>query len=196
LFQGDGQASSATPSGTPETPGGDPPAPPASPPGEPPVDPPASPPAPGCTPVTYYKDNDGDGVGGAQHQSACAAPGKQWVTRTGDCDDGDPDVNPDQKGYFPSPYSKPGGGFSFDYDCSDDEEQAPPERHLATDCTLVVGADGSACAGDGFIPQSGRFGPGVDPLCGDVKKQTCVLKVNGSPGCFAQITSAEPTSCR
>lgn len=196
LFSGSGTNQSTTPSdqtppsSTGTTPPGTPPPPP---PGVTP--PPPGPPPPGCTPVAYYRDKDGDGVGGTTKQMACTPPGNEWVTTTGDCDDEDPDVHPGQTTYFPAPYQRPNGTFSFDYDCSTAEDQRPPARHLAGTCQLAVG--GAGCIGDGYIPQStNRSGPGVDPLCGPVQKQTCVLKTTGQPGCNAVITSAEPTSCR
>lgn len=188
LFTGSGSGQGTTPQGdTPPSSTGT-----TTPPGTPP--PVTPPPPPGCTnPTTFYRDKDGDGVGGSSKVTACVAPGKDWVTTTGDCDDEDPNVFPGQTAYFNSPYTRLNGSQSYDYDCSNQEDQAPPGRHLAGTCALNVGATG--CTGDGFIPQTPRTGTGVDPLCGPVQKQTCVLKTTGQPGCFASITSAEPTNC-
>jgi len=194
LFNGSGSGQGTTPQGdTPPSSSGT-----TTPPGTPPpVTPPPTgnpPPPPGCTnPTTYYRDKDGDGVGGTNKVTACVSPGKDWVTTTGDCDDDDADVHPGQTAYFNAPYTRPTGGQSYDYDCSNTEDQAPPGRHLAGTCTLNVTATG--CTGDGFIPQGPRTGTGVDPLCGPVQKQTCSLKTTGQPGCFATVTTAEPTTC-
>ena len=43
----------------------------------------------GVSKNTYYKDNDGDGYGGATTQQACTPADATWVLQGGDCDDAD-----------------------------------------------------------------------------------------------------------
>jgi hypothetical protein len=144
-----------------------------------------------CATTTYYRDQDGDGFGGATTQAACTPPGSDWVTKGGDCADNDEDVFPGQTKYFGDSYSRGGGVKSFDYDCNTKEEQQPPVRKAATVCTFV----GNACTGGGFIP-SVRSGPGVDSVCGATQVQACTLKLVGPPGvCEPKITSVDPVTC-
>ena len=51
-----------------------------------------------CTPITFYLDSDHDGFGGTATMTACEAPGGHWVTKGGDCDDGNLNVFPKQRG--------------------------------------------------------------------------------------------------
>ena len=45
--------------------------------------------------TAWYEDADGDTYGSdTEVESACAAPGPTWIPVSGDCDDGNPDVNP------------------------------------------------------------------------------------------------------
>jgi hypothetical protein len=45
---------------------------------------------------TYYEDNDGDNFGGSLvGLLLCEDPGAGYATETGDCNDNDPDINPD-----------------------------------------------------------------------------------------------------
>jgi hypothetical protein len=155
-----------------------------------------SPPDPGdpkpCPTTTYYRDDDGDGFGGAVTQAACTSPGAGWATKGGDCDDQDKDVFPGQTKYFGASYSKGGGARSFDYDCNSKEDQKPPVRKAATPCTFAV----NTCTGDGVVPSS-RTGPGIDPLCGATQFLTCTVKVGGIPGtCDSKLTQIEAVACR
>ncbi|MBC8424787.1 hypothetical protein H8E07_11750 [bacterium] len=45
--------------------------------------------------IVFYQDLDRDGYGSDVQVFACEAPGPDWSTYTGDCDDWDPNVNPD-----------------------------------------------------------------------------------------------------
>lgn len=46
-------------------------------------------------PFAWHPDRDGDGFGVASEQRvACQAPGSDWVTASGDCDDENPDSHP------------------------------------------------------------------------------------------------------
>jgi hypothetical protein len=49
----------------------------------------------GCTKLDWYQDVDGDGFGAGVATHACEAPGKDWITTSGDCDDALAEVNPD-----------------------------------------------------------------------------------------------------
>ncbi len=164
---------------------------------EPPTSPPPPPigtaPVPPCAVKTYYRDRDGDEIGGSETKASCEPPDAEWTTVGGDCDDDDPDVFFGQTAYFPGPYTKKNGSKSFDYDCSNKEEQAPPAKKAATKCTL----SGITCAGSGYIPAP-RAGAGVDSLCGATKFQTCRPAASGNPAqCEAVISSAElPITCR
>ncbi|MFZ5475758.1 MAG: putative metal-binding motif-containing protein [Myxococcota bacterium] len=51
-----------------------------------------------CTPVFWYADGDGDGVGGDTAAEACEAP-EGFVAGTGDCDDGDATVGAETTWY-------------------------------------------------------------------------------------------------
>lgn len=151
-----------------------------------------------CATTTYYRDRDGDGFGGTETKVACSSPGKEYVTKGGDCDDDNPDVFPGQTEYFTEAYTPKSGGSgpTFDYDCSKKEEQPPPAKTKASACTLV----GNACTGSGYVAP-GRSTPGGgitgDPLCGATKYQVCELSVTGGPpSCKSTIVTAEsPVSC-
>ncbi|MGH1436911.1 MAG: right-handed parallel beta-helix repeat-containing protein, partial [Lewinella sp.] len=45
--------------------------------------------------TTYYTDTDGDDYGTGTGQDFCEDPGPGWALQAGDCDDNDPDINPD-----------------------------------------------------------------------------------------------------
>ncbi|NBS41031.1 hypothetical protein EBS80_00020 [bacterium] len=47
-----------------------------------------------CDPVSWFADEDGDGVGDGVSTEACDTPGDGFVTVSGDCDDGDATVSP------------------------------------------------------------------------------------------------------
>lgn len=104
-----------------------------------------------CTPQLFYKDADGDGWGnpGASIK-ACSKPAGH-VSTSGDCDDLDAAVHPQQKKYFDAP-SK--GTATFDYNCNTVVEL----QHAAlAKCTWK----GNNCVGDGWsqtVPQCGKTG--------------------------------------
>jgi hypothetical protein len=77
------------------------------------------------SPVTCYKDSDGDGWGisstTAEYCVSCP-PNSGWVSNSGDCYDkisGGTAVNPDQKDYF----ANDRGDGSWDYDCKNGPEK-------------------------------------------------------------------------
>lgn len=145
----------------------------------------------GCSnPTTWYRDRDGDGFGGAETQSSCSSPGKEWVTKSGDCNDNDPNVFPGQTKFFTQGYSRQ-NTTSFDYDCSGAEEQQSAGFVKATNCTVV----NQLCTGTGRLPaQPGRTGPGVDPYCGSTRAVTCAF--NNQLQCVGTLRNdAEPLPC-
>jgi hypothetical protein len=149
-----------------------------------------------CTTV-FYRDKDRDGFGNPNaQQTACSAPGSDWVTKAGDCNDDSEQVFTGQSKFFAQPYSRSGGsGSSFDYDCSGSEEQGSVFTKAST-CTVV--GNGTGCAGAGYLPaQPLRTGPGVDPYCGSTRYQTCRLDFTGqNVACVATVrTDAEPLGC-
>jgi len=126
---------------------------------------------------TYYRDEDGDGFGGATKQTTCTPPGAGWVVKAGDCNDTNKAVFPGQPLYFGTSYAAGSAGTgSFDYDCSAKEE-GRPGLPKASACAMGVGG----CAGEGFLPvEPGRPGtpPAVDPYCGSTRYRFC-RNVNG-----------------
>lgn len=128
--------------------------------------------SPGCSnPTTWYPDKDRDSFGipdGAV--TACNAPATgAWVTNSDDCYDSSNLVYPDAPDYHDEGYPLPGGGVSFDYNCSGSEEPAPNQSLAAPNCTLLT-----ACSGSGFN-STGRTGSGVNSLCGSHTFQTCTV---------------------
>ena len=124
-----------------------------------------------CTPVAYYYDGDGDGVGGAQTEAACESPGAKWVTTGGDCDDGNADVFPGQTRWFGVSYkiAMPAQTSSFDYNCSTREEEKP-DQAKASACTAALGANG--CTGAGFLPNA-NSGAIAQSYCGSTRVRAC-----------------------
>lgn len=124
----------------------------------------------GCAVLTFYLDGDQDGWGGTTTASGCTPPDNgNWVTKGGDCDDGNAKVNPGQTGYFVTGYVKTGTStVSFDYDCSGAETEAG--QNPKAGCKV----QGLECVGGGYIvAQPVRSGPGVDPYCGSALKVNC-----------------------
>ena len=126
----------------------------------------------GCIPVTWYKDEDGDGWGNeAVTLEACERPGLDWVAQKGDCHDGNADVNPDQTQYFGIPYTPPKGSVpSFDYNCDGIEEGDPAK--VTTNTTEKCTINGTRCEGAGYVAGKLR-GEGFNDFCGSVKFHNC-----------------------
>lgn len=157
------------------------------------------PPTQGCTMLTFYRDDDGDGFGGTKTKSACTAPDDRWITKGGDCDDDRKDVFPGQTAYFHESYTDANGKASFDYDCSGKEEQSPPPRKAAGTCAVAPG--GVSCTGEGYLPPLVARSPstGSDPLCGAARYQACKLFGSGVGNTTCQpvvSNDVTPTSCR
>jgi hypothetical protein len=157
-------------------------------------------PANGCEPLTtFYKDGDGDGVGGATSTLACAAPAG-YKAAGGDCDDANASVFPGQGTYFGAPYTNPAGVVTFDYDCDGNEVES-----VNTSTDHFVGGCGAACDNLGYVAASpARSGTGIDPYCGSTSYRTCVS--TGTPvapqpnlpinGCTSSTGPAAAVGCK
>jgi hypothetical protein len=103
------------------------------------------------------------------------------VTASGDCDDNDPKVHPNQTTYFL--VARDGG--SFDYNCNGSIEMDPTvdcsDSLACGSCTL------SACAGnagfDGGIPACGGSGSFCFCAYDDLDAGTCSALVGTAPAC-------------
>ncbi len=125
----------------------------------------------------YWPDGDGDGFGdvAANPTSACA-PMIGFVLNAGDCDDGDPAVNPlasevcdgldnDCDGNVDEGYDLDGDGYTSCGDDCDDGDPAAAEicDGIDNDCDGTVD-DGFDADGDGY---SSCGGPTGEPDCDD-----------------------------
>lgn len=138
-----------------------------------------------CTPLTWYPDRDGDGHGANDGaQLACDAPGADWVSNSGDCDDDHGEVHPSQTAYFASGYALGTGELSFDYDCDGTETGDPTQLGPAPACSGLAIAN---CSGRGFVAGS-RSGPGVNAWCGSRALLQCLPELLA---CSAQTTLIE-----
>lgn len=127
-----------------------------------------------AAPITWYLDGDDDGYGGTTTSTACAAPqaplgGGVWVTRDGDCDDSNAQVNPGVTAFFTVGYTPVGStAVSFDYNCDHVETEARDSPEAS------CGWSGLICDGSGYIEATPlRSGAGVDPYCGSNQVVTC-----------------------
>ncbi|MBI5501472.1 MAG: hypothetical protein HY907_14600 [Deltaproteobacteria bacterium] len=114
----------------------------------------------------WYLDEDGDTWGDpAAKECGYEAPGDAWVDVAGDCCDGNVNVHPDQRAYFPTPYVCAGGtSHSFDYDCN-----GSAERQFADAATGCVGGGCLSCSCTaGWCPSGWP-----DPLMGCIGVPTC-----------------------
>lgn len=136
----------------------------------------AAPDAPEC--LTYYRDEDADGFGGATKQVACTSPGAGWVDKGGDCNDTNEDVFPGQTLFFTKPIGGGGAGTSpsFDYDCSGKEEwdgTSVPKVVGGRTCQVTV--DGRCTGGEGVLPAEPArpVSASIDPYCGSTRYRSC-----------------------
>lgn len=153
----------------------------------------------GCTPLTWYFDGDGDGWGGDVDFQGCEPPeAGVWVTKGGDCHDGNADVHPEQARFFTVAYTKPGiiAEESFDYDCDGQEKNEAKATSSEAGCKAVSIGN---CSGSGYLPVNPvRPGASVNPFCGSTTRRTCTAVLGGLLGCEAPKldTSSPPLGCR
>jgi hypothetical protein len=148
--------------------------------------------APACTsPVTWYRDEDGDGYGTDVSSFACPSPEGRWARRSRDCDDTREEVHPDQAKFFAVPYQKQDATDSFDYDCSGTEDPNPTLTLAPEDCGLLQLA---LCGGASGYVTNNRAGPGINAWCGSSVIRSCEPKLLV---CEAnERTAPSPFSCR
>lgn len=144
------------------------------------------------SPITFYKDNDGDGVGGEESTTACRSPGRDWVTESKDCDDSDPLVHPGAIAFHTTP-TKAG---SFDYDCDGIEMPNPSAKVGDPGCS---GAYPNCPTGEGYLYASisiGRDGgAAANYYCGSTNYRQC--GVGGNPTtCMGYNSQRAPLACR
>lgn len=149
-----------------------------------------------CTPVTWYEDLDGDGWGKDDVSiEACERPAGPWVTKGGDCHDGNIDVHPGQTAFFDLPYIDPNTSQeSFDYDCNG-TEQGDGEPTTTEKCDAIgIGIDLFCSGNDGYLPATPpRSGPGVNAYCGSTMYFTCRNEVFQ---CKKNTSTAAALRCR
>jgi hypothetical protein len=148
-----------------------------------------------CTPITFYVDGDGDGVGGATTVRACAPP-PGTAARGGDCADDRADVFPGQVQRFGSKYktsSAAGQIKGFDYDCSGSEERDPAAEVLPRNPAPYFTCATNGTVTRGVAPGT-RSGAGVDPYCGQTDRYQCAMS---SGTCFCSpLPPVAPITCR
>ena len=104
-----------------------------------------------CTELTFFLDADGDGHGGDQSVDACEAP-EGYVSQSTDCDDQDPDSNPDA--------TEVCDGADNDCDGTADED--------ASDAlSFYVDADGDGYGDDGSVVSACELTDGLAEEAGD-----------------------------
>jgi hypothetical protein len=137
----------------------------------------------------YYLDSDDDGWGGDTVACNPGATGT-WVTQTGDCEDQNADVHPNQQNYFATAYTPSSGGEpSFDYNCDGEEEMQGAERTSTGTCAPA--AVGNACEGTGYLPADpARVGADLNLYCGSTRYLTCVRPQNVCTGAESTVDAA------
>jgi hypothetical protein len=134
-------------------------------------------------PTVWYVDVDQDGYGSTSLPTvkSCSPPPGPYSKVGGDCHDGNrdvhPQVTPQEKNFFGTPYKTAAGADSYDYDCSG-VETGDPSQTKAGSCVISVGV----CGGSGY-QQSNRGGGTANPYCGSLKFQTC----KGNTLCMATL---------
>ncbi|CAN5922679.1 hypothetical protein BH11MYX4_BH11MYX4_12280 [soil metagenome] len=139
-------------------------------------------PAKACNPLPkWYRDQDGDGVGGASSVLACAPPAGH-VAPSGDCLDTNNLVFPGQPASFGTSFTNAAGVESYDYDCSGVEVDAA--EHFANNCAGL-------CDAYGNVPRSpARAGAGVNPYCGSTSLRSCIDNRARAPGTHVMSVAA------
>jgi hypothetical protein len=119
--------------------------------------------------VTYYRDADADSWGSAE--TSCTG-GTGWVNRTGDCNDLNAEVFPNQTKDFDKSYTSSAGLQSFDFNC-DGLESIANGTQVSTGACTSSGL-GNACAGDGYLPvEPARDGSNLNQTCGSTRYLVC-----------------------
>jgi hypothetical protein len=147
--------------------------------------------APDCTLDTYFFDNDGDGYAGTQSQESCGSPGKDWVKKTGDCNDNNPLVYPDSKKFYEKGYIFR-GHVSFDYNCDAVEEESPGVSPVKFQGCTGSASNCGAIGSGGYVKSitSRKDGPGLDNWCGSNLVAQC-QEVSNDVGGIRVLTCNE-----
>ncbi len=146
----------------------------------------------GTCATTYYRDADGDTWGGTQ-TSCVAATG--WVTRTGDCNDANADVFPNQTNSFAVAYTATNGIQSFDYNC-DGTETTAGGTQVSTGACLAAGS-GNACTGDGYLAvDPARSGTDLNQVCGSMRYLVCTRSQQVCISAISTDGTYEAARCR
>ncbi|MBX3270228.1 MAG: hypothetical protein KF729_08200 [Sandaracinaceae bacterium] len=167
------------------------------------------------TAPTWYVDCDADGYAASTDGArvGCDAPpasatgcGGGWTARrpvdmaSTDCHDNNRNVHPGQVLYFESPYTRIGGGSSYDYNCD-----GVDTRRFG--CTPSDGSCGTRCDG-GFMPRTdtnpngctyvcigGTCSRSTPPACGVTASYKSCAALSGG-GCIQSIPANRRQSCR
>jgi hypothetical protein len=146
----------------------------------------------GTCATTYYRDADGDTWGGTQ-TSCVAATG--WVTRTGDCNDANADVFPNQTNSFAVAYTATNGIQSFDYNC-DGTETTAGGTQVSTGACLAAGS-GNACTGDGYLAvDPARNAADLNQVCGSMRYLVCTRSQQVCISAISTDGTYEAARCR
>lgn len=146
----------------------------------------------GTCSTTYYRDADGDSWGGPE-TSCTNATG--WVARTGDCNDSNALVFPNQTLSFTEAYIAADGTLRFDYDCDGVESTASGKQISTGDCQ--TSSAGNACTGDGYLPvEPSRTGTQLNQTCGSTRYLVCARSQLVCIGAIATDGSHEAISCK
>ena len=132
----------------------------------------------------WYRDVDGDGIGGATSVQACAPPAGH-VAPSGDCLDTNKLVFPGQAASFGASFINTAGVESYDYDCNGVEVDG--SEHFANNCATI-------CDAYGNIPRSPvRSGAGVNAYCGSTAARSCIDNRLQAPGGIHIMSVAAPS---
>jgi hypothetical protein len=146
----------------------------------------------GACATTYYRDADNDTWGGVE---ARCAGGSGWVTRTGDCNDANADVHPDQTATFDKPYTATSGVSSFDYNC-DGTETTSGGVQISTGACVTAGL-GNSCTGDGYLPVDPvRTGTNLNQVCGSMRYLVCARSQQTCIGATSTDGTYEAVHCK
>ncbi len=144
----------------------------------------------GCVTKTWCFDGDGDGFGAGTTQSACEAPGQQWIdvaskpNACDDCSDDNGDVFPGSQVCSAQSYATPSSGLSYDFDCDGNAVPCEPLQK-AGKCAMSAGS----CTGSGYLEQvSGSY-------CGSAQYQKCEVAIPYT-SCKTTVSTATAVTCK